>query len=327
MSYDNMLAPTAQVERSQDKRDDSSFVAKTYNATNGFYWGSPGTADHLEAGFYEPRRMGDGSPILRKMAMSTDDLLRLPDPTCDMLLKEFVDFWGAADKIAARGLSMKRGLLLYGPPGSGKTSALQIMSHHMTKAMNGVVVMANDPHTTAACLALIRSVEPARPIITLFEDLDAMVNMHGEPGLLALLDGELQISGVVNVATTNHPELLDTRFVDRPGRFDRITFVGMPEAPARRAYFQAKAPELPEEQIERWTDASDGWSMAHLRELVVAHLALHEPESEVIARLNEMREDRPKSDRHPGLDFGFGGGRDARSVQRKLVGAANGRNW
>lgn len=311
-------APAPMAE-SEGMTRNGAFIAKQYNSTDGLYWGSPGTAAALEPGFYEPLYTPQLGPALRKMAISTDDLIRLPDPTCDMLLKEFVDFWGGAERIKARGLNVKRGLLLWGPPGSGKTSALQLMAHHMTKEMGGIVVMANDPHVTAAALALIRSIEPARPIITLFEDLDAMVSRYGEPGILALLDGELQISGVVNVATTNYPEYLDPRFVDRPGRFDRIAFVGMPEAAARRAYFEAKAPDVAEERRERWIDASDGWSLAHLRELVVAHLALGEPDDEVIARMNEMRADRPKSDDVPGREFGFrqGDARELRALARR----------
>ncbi len=268
---------------------------KAYATLNGLYWGTPGTAMKLEPGFYSVD-VDNRGPLLRKMETRTDNLLRLPDPTCDMLLTEFVEFWKRVPRMAERGLAAKRGLMLYGPPGSGKTSAVQLMAHHMISAMGGVVVMASHPAFTAAALQLFRTVEPDRPLIVLFEDIDALVERYGEPEFLAILDGELQITGVVNVATTNYPERLDKRFTDRPGRFDRITLVGMPEAPARRAYFAAKAPDVPEVKRDQWVIASDGWSIAHLRELIVSHLVLGEDDQDVIDRLQNMRDMLPKSD-------------------------------
>jgi len=301
----NSLAECAPAPTQTEGSGGATFVPKRYAHSDGVYWGSPETCDALEPGFYEPGVVPNLGPFLRRLQMKTDNLLRLPDPICDMLLSEFVLFWTRAPEMAKRGLSVKRGLMLYGPPGSGKTSAVQLMSHHMIREMRGVVVLVNHPHSTAAALQLVRRLEPDRPIILLYEDIDAMVDMHGEAGLLALLDGELQVGNVVNVATTNYPERLDPRFTDRPGRFDRITLVGMPEAPARAAYFAAKAPDVPEPRRERWVIASDGWSIAHLRELIVAHLVLGEEDESVIERLTGMREQLPKSADANSGSFGF----------------------
>lgn len=303
----------------------AAFVPKRYAHADGVYWGSPETADALEPGFYEPGAAQGIGAYLRRLHMKTDNLLRLPDPICDMLLSEFVKFWERSPEMSKRGLSVKRGLMLYGPPGSGKTSAVQLMAHHMIREMNGIVVLVGHPQVTAASLALVRQLEADRPVILLYEDIDAMVEVFGEAGLLALLDGELQVGNVVNVATTNYPERLDPRFTDRPGRFDRITLVGMPEAPARRAYFEAKAPDVPEPRRERWVIASDGWSIAHLRELVVAHLVLGEEDEAVIERLTGMREQLPKSDDAGRGVFGFGGGRDVARRQAERAGALLGR--
>lgn len=282
------------------------FTPKRYAHSDGIYWGSPETCDALQPGFYRAVVMEGRGYGFISMKTQTDNLLRLPDPTCDMLLNEFVTFWTRAPEMHKRGLTVKRGLMLYGPPGSGKTSAVQLMCHHMINEMRGVVVFVDYPPVTAGSLQLMRSLEPDRPVILLYEDIDAMVNRHGEAELLALLDGELQVGNVINVATTNYPELLDPRFTDRPGRFDRITLVGMPLPEARAAYFAAKAPEVPEPRREQWVIASDGWSIAHLRELVVAHLVLGEDDKVVIERLTGMREQLPRSEDGKGSStFGF----------------------
>ena len=266
-----------------------------YAASNGAYWGSPGTADALEPGFYTVQHCHQRGPVLTKVSSITDDLLRLPDPVCDMLLAEFVTFWQSAAKLVARGFLAKRGLLLWGPPGSGKTSALNLMAAHMIRELRGIVVMAQEPNLTVAGLRLVRSIEPDRPIILIYEDFDSLVERFGEAGYLAMLDGEAQISGVVNVATTNYPERLDKRFVDRPGRFDRITECPMPSDEARRAYLAAKAPEIDELRREKWVRATDGLSLGHLRELIVAHIGLGEDESAVLDRLTDMHEVKPGS--------------------------------
>lgn len=268
------------------------------------YVAVPETSRALPAGFYGCE-MSHTGPFFRKLDVSTDDLIRLPDQTTDMLLKEFVTFWERIKKFSDHGLSAKRGLILWGPPGSGKTSAVQVMAAHMIEKLRGVVVLAGEPRLTAMLLAAIRKIEPHRPLIVVYEDIDALVERYGEPEFLAMLDGERQIDNVVNVATTNYPERLDRRFADRPGRFDRVQYVGMPGDSARKAYLERRAPELSEIEIARWVKASDGWSIAHLRELIVAHQVLGEDAETVIDRLNDMREP-PSSEREPdGQKLGF----------------------
>jgi len=268
--------------------------------TGDIYFGCPTAEPQLKPGFYSCN-MSQRGPYLERMKMATDAILELPDPICDMLLSEFVTFWERAPRFASLGLTTKRGLVLWGPPGSGKTSAVQRMAAHMINKMGGIVVMAGEPETTSMCLHMIRKIEPTRPLIVVYEDLDALVRVYGEGRYLAMLDGELQVSGVVNVATTNYPELLDKRFVDRPGRFDRVTYVGMPQEDARAAYFQAKAPDVDHETRARWVAKTEGWSIAHLRELIVATQVLEDREDETIKRLNEMQE-QLNSDQPPAED-------------------------
>jgi hypothetical protein len=282
-----------------------TFIAQKYAMADDTYWGAPATADQLEPGFYSVRVCHQRGVLLARTKTVTDDLLRLPDPVCDMLLSEFVTFWASVPKLVARGLLAKRGLLLWGPPGSGKTSALNIMAAHMIKELRGVAILVGDPQLTVAGLQLFRKVEPTRPVILIYEDIDALTQRYGEAPYLAMLDGEMQISGVVNVATTNYPERLDPRFVDRPGRFDRITECPMPSTGARRAYIAAKAPELDEAKREQWVRKTDGLSLGHLRELIVAHLGLGEDDDAVIQRLTEMHARTPSSDRLGGGKVGF----------------------
>lgn len=103
------------------QRGPQAFTAQKYALTDDTYWGAPNTADSLDPAFYAVRLCPQRGVLLVKTKTVSDDLLRLPDPVCDMLLSEFVTFWTSVPKLVERGLLAKRGLLLWGPPGSGKT--------------------------------------------------------------------------------------------------------------------------------------------------------------------------------------------------------------
>jgi SpoVK/Ycf46/Vps4 family AAA+-type ATPase len=143
-------------------------------------------------------------------------------------------------------------------------------------------------------------------MITIMEDLDALVQQHGDHGFLALLDGETQISNVVHVATTNYPEYLDKRFVDRPSRFDTIMRVGMPSPQARRVYFKAKESSLDDVTLERWVKRTDDYSIAHLREVIIAIKCFGQNEDAVFNRLDGMRQQKIESDGSGGQRAGVG---------------------
>ncbi len=267
----------------------------SWGVTGEAYFPVPTTTATLPTGFYSCDQ-SHGGPFFQKLGDTpVDDLMQLPDPTTDMLMKEFVTFWERASHFAERGLSAKRGLLLWGPPGSGKTSAVFMMAHHMIKTLGGVVVLVGEPHVTIELLRAFRRVEPTRPLICVWEDIDALIERFGEAEYLSLLDGERQISNVVNVATTNYPERLDRRFADRPGRFDRVQQVPMPLLEARLEFLRQRAPDLDPDTIQKWADASDGWSLAHLRELIVSAAIFGDDPDETIDRLNAMGR-RPEGD-------------------------------
>ena len=270
-------------------------AARCWAQSGDSYFGVSTVVNTLPPGAYRCR-MSNNGPFVEKMAISIDDLLALPDSTVEEMTAEFKEFWTKHAKFRERGFTFKRGFFMWGPPGSGKTSGIWQMTQELVKTHQGIVLFIEEPLLATMCVALIRRIEPTRPMVCVMEDLDALVERHGEHGYLALLDGENQIDNVVYVATSNYPERLDRRFLDRPSRFDTIKWVGMPSPEARRVYFQKKEPSLDEDTLERWVRASDGYSVAHLREVIIAVKCFDQPEEEVFARLNKMRTSRPESD-------------------------------
>ena len=139
------------------------------------------------------------------------------------------------------------------------------------------MLLFENPQITFAVLPMIRRIEPTRPLILVMEDIDEMIGGHGEHEILSLLDGEKQIDNIVQIATTNHPERLGARILNRPSRFDERIFVGMPSAESRLAYIQNALERGGLEALEgaelmRWRDDTEGMSIAHLRELIAGAL-------------------------------------------------------
>ena len=265
----------------------------------GKFIGAPESTDSLKAGVYMTG-FDQAGPYLQRHKIDTDTLIDLPDNKAQEVIGEFKKFWEVGKSFEDRGFIHKRGILLWGPPGSGKTATINLMMQIVVKELDGLVLLLQQPIVASYCLRLVRNIEPTRPIIAVMEDFDALVAANGESGWLALLDGEAQVSNVVFLGTTNYPERLDKRFIDRPSRFDRIIWVDMPSESARAQYLRVKEPSLSAEEIAHWAKLSAGFSIAHLREMIVGVKCFGDPLEVVVGRLNRMRAKRkPSSDQPP----------------------------
>lgn len=270
------------------------------------FWGAAQTHETLPPGIYRCAHSPQLGPYLDRMLNQTDSILELPDSATESVLAEIREFSTLRGEFDKRGFLFKRGILLWGPPGSGKTCTLQLLMRIVVEEMRGIACIVDSPEVAAVCLQLVRKIEPHRQIIAVMEDMDALVENHGENKLLSLLDGEAQVDNIINVATTNYPERLDKRFVDRPSRFDTIKYVGMPSAAARRAYFKAKEPSLTEGDLTEFVGKTEGFSIAHMRELLILTQCFKRPLKQALEQLRGMQRKRLSSDQSPNSDrFGF----------------------
>lgn len=283
-------APTAQSAAVNAAPTTTIDGERRWQSNGDYFWSANLSLDTLPAGLYRPRDAPNIGPSLERNRIDTDELMELPDSPSAEVLDEIRRFWDMEGEFAKRGFIHKRGVLLWGPPGSGKTATLQQLIAIVVRQHAGIGLFIDHPALAAIVLQMIRRIEPKRPIVALLEDVDALVERHGENEFLALLDGEAQVSNIVFVGTTNYPERLDRRFVDRPSRFDLIKQIGMPSAAARRAYLAAKEPGLADDSLRIWVERSEGFSIAHLREMIVLCRCYGKGLSEAIDRLDEMRQ-------------------------------------
>lgn len=232
----------------------------------------------------------------RRTDINLDELIHLPDSVSEQVINEIESFWSKEEHFRKFGFLWKRGVLMWGPPGSGKTSTLQIISERII-AQGGMSVYVDRPSLAAKGLKMMRQVEKHRPIVVMLEDIDAIIDNYGEADLLALMDGELQIDNVVFVATTNYPERLDKRFINRPSRFDIVKKIGMPGEEARAIYLKTKNTRLVENpaELERWVKATKNFSIAHMKELIVSVEVFGVDLDQAVTRLKTMMEYKPKS--------------------------------
>jgi len=229
-------------------------------------------------------------PFFVRTKVVTDNLIELDDAATTRVLSSLRKFWKSRAEYVKRGVLYKRGLLLWGPAGSGKTATLALLMQDLLR-MDGLVFICQHPALLSQMLAVLRRIEPERNLIVVLEDIDELVQRFGEHDLLALLDGETQIDNVVNIATTNYPERLGARIVNRPSRFDERILVDMPNAAAREKYLRhvTRDEHLPDDMLAEWVDKTLSFSVAHLRELVVAVFCLSQPFEEVLERLSKMQ--------------------------------------
>jgi transitional endoplasmic reticulum ATPase len=156
------------------------------------------------------------------------------------------------------GINPPRGIILYGPPGSGKTHLARAVANEVDARfyyINGPDVIGTYTGETEANLRrMFSEASHHAPAIIFIDELDAMAPKRGETGahadtrsvtqLLSLMDGLKRVDSVIVVATTNRIDAVDAAF-RRPGRFDREIFIGPPDVAGRREILEVHTREMP----------------------------------------------------------------------------------
>lgn len=253
------------------------------------------TVSKLDAGFYDLVPTDSGVCLERK-DINVDDLFILPNDELAEIINDIVKFWERREVFKKYGLLHKRGILLYGRPGVGKSATIQLCTKHLIDNLGGVVINisnVDDLENYSYIIHKLRQIEPERPIIVILEDIESIAgeNNYTTSMLLNILDGVRQIDNVVYLATTNYPEKLQDRITNRPSRFDRRYEVLNPNEEVREAYLRKKLfdEDLAKVDIKTWVEKTEDMSIAHLRELVISVIVMQNDFQETIDRLNGLK--------------------------------------
>lgn len=253
--------------------------------------------DEVAAGIYE-LRFADGIGFyMFQKEVHLDDLIEFPTSIHKEVLDSIREFWSRKDKFIEYGFAFKRGILLHGKPGSGKTGIINLSVKYMIEDLNGVVLSLNsksDLNRYAEYVPeIFRIIEPNRPVVVIFEDIEAFTEYsETESTLLNILDGLDQMENVVYVATTNYIERLKERIINRPSRFDRRIYVPFLDYDSRKYFFEKKLKphDLEKINLNEWTNDTEGMSIAHLAELIKSVIIFGNSYESSIKMLRELQD-------------------------------------
>jgi transitional endoplasmic reticulum ATPase len=231
----------------------------------------------------------DAVGSVRPISMSSSDTLRTGGVTLDQVgdmaetkqaLTEAV-LWPLQypDSFARLGVAAPRGVLVYGPPGCGKTFLLRALAG--TGQLNVIAVKGAElldkyvGESERAVRELFRRAQDAAPALVFLDEVDALAPRRGQSSdsgvadrvvaaLLTELDGAQPLRDVIVVGATNRPELIDPALL-RPGRLERLVYVPPPGAEARTEILRAagrNTPFAPEVDLAELGTQLEGYSAA-----------------------------------------------------------------
>jgi len=247
------------------------------------------TRKSLPPGVYEIMNSDTLGIFFQRIKVNLHNLIRFPDSNSNRVIREIRRFWEKKEIFEEHDILYKRGICLWGPPGSGKTCTIQFIMKDVI-GLGGVVFKFGNPNIFSHGIRIFREIQSDTPVVVLMEDIDGILEMYNESVVLNLLDGVDNVENVVFLATTNYPEKLGARIINRPSRFDKRFKIGHPSAESRKIYFEHifKNGELAQVDLDDWVTDTDGMSIAHLKELYVAVMVIGDEYDEAIETLRSM---------------------------------------
>ena len=219
---------------------------------------------------------GEHGSVLRfhqRRPMPKSDLI-LPEATFADLRRQVIGVALNRERLRASGQHLKRGLLLHGPPGVGKTHTVRYLIGELDDTT--VVELTGDtlPAIKEAC-SIARTLQPAMIVV---EDVDLIAEQRDRYGgetpllftLLNEMDGLAEDSDVVFLLTTNRADLLEPALAARPGRVDQAVHIDLPdrEARLRLVRLYCGGLDLDTSRLDDVLDRTDGVTASFLKELL-----------------------------------------------------------
>jgi hypothetical protein len=219
---------------------------------------------------------GERETVLRfhtRPSLTAEELI-LPSDTLAMISRQVVAVAEHREQLLAAGQHLKRGLLLYGPPGVGKTHTVRFLMSKLTDTT--IVQLTGDSlYLISQACSVARTLQPAMIVV---EDVDLIAEDRGmHPGdhpllfqLLNEMDGLAEDADVVFLLTTNRADVLEPALAARPGRVDQAVELELPDMEARQRLFELYRGDLlvDRTRLDSVLERTAGVTASFLKELL-----------------------------------------------------------
>lgn len=242
----------------------------SYMKDHGTYYSSSHIEilDKVEAGVYKVGTAGN-ELCWKKHDLFTDELYLLHNDSIEDLFVNIKEFIDKKELFKKHKIVHKRGLLLEGPKGTGKSSISYIIANKLIKEDNGLVFIIENSNefknTMRVIRDLIRPVEPDRPIFIIMEDLDSYDDIFKE--IAEFLDGKNSIEHVLTLFTTNNSKEIPGNIL-RASRIDLRYVITNPDYETRLQFLRAKG--LEEDKAKEIAELTENKSLADLKDIFIA---------------------------------------------------------
>ena len=217
---------------------------------------------------------------------SWDDVILDPEMK-QGLIQDVQGFFDNRDLYGQYAVPWKRGIILHGVPGNGKTVSIKALINSLyarPDQVSSLYVKSFDTKCNTEQYSIRQIFQQARrcaPCLLIFEDLDSLVGDNIRSYFLNEVDGLESNDGILMIGSTNHLDKLDPAIAKRPSRFDRKYHFKLPGPNERILYAEYwrkklmsrnQELEFPEEVCGIISELTEGFSFAYLEELFVMAL-------------------------------------------------------
>ena len=205
----------------------------------------------------------------------------------DGLSQDVEGFFNHRDDYEQFDVPWKRGIILHGLPGNGKTISVKALMHGLAARPDPIPPLyvkstAGEYGTIYAIRQIFRKARKMVPCLLIFEDLDSMITEDTRSFFLNEVDGLESNNGIMMIGSTNYLEKLDAGITKRPSRFDRKYHFDLPAGPERARYCEYwrsrladnKAIDFPLSLCPAIAGITDGFSFAYLQEAFISSLLI-----------------------------------------------------
>ncbi len=232
-----------------------------------------------------------GKLFVKPKEMVFEKFITLPDMCTNKVLSDLEIFWTAETKLKYETLDLiyKRGILMHGLPGVGKSAAISKVCEKFI-AQDGIILFNPQPAMLYMMVQEIQAIQPESKILVIWEEFECHLD---DSTFLSILDGELQLSNVAYIATTNYIEEIPARIKNRPSRFAQVIEIGFPTFADRLMYLEGKLSslKLSSEVLNNIAHNTNGFVLDQVKDVVISHFVFGYSLTESIDKIKTFEYD------------------------------------